>query len=473
MDDSSFSSLDNVSVSSLRRQSSLRHQREVALRRRQNQLPVKNDSFSSDGGRSASHRSNKSNTTSAMADVLAWEEAKTKERIETRMKEEEVRRVEEARMRAAMARAAEQEQLELRRKQAEAARRAELVQEQLELKRKLAEERRSREEAALRVEVEARRLAEAKADAERLEKQRLVAEAATRAELEKRLAAAERAKAEAEQLAERARMMERQSMERQFSAPLRGMNVNRSVDQGLSAQRVTCTPSNSGYSDSNKMGMMSLQQVPPSQMDQMGEEAYGHFQEVAGSNNGYQRYLSTFHQAGEDAATVISELTDVNSPHESTAVLQAEKSINLRTSNNAELRGSKIQRSVSTRSLSFNEVNEADQSTRNRDTEDAKATSKQAACEDNTLPKEGANPLSTRTPSLQQITFIENVNLDDPKVMRSFMMKPCPKEGGMIQCCIRRNKGIKNALFPEYRLYLKSNNSKTETFLMTSKKRGK
>ena len=43
----------------------------------------------------------------------------------------------------------------------------------------------------------------------------------------------------------------------------------------------------------------------------------------------------------------------------------------------------------------------------------------------------------------------------------------------MIQCCIRRNKGPKNALFPEYRMYLETNNSKTETFLMTSKKRGK
>jgi tubby-related protein 1 len=55
-------------------------------------------------------------------------------------------------------------------------------------------------------------------------------------------------------------------------------------------------------------------------------------------------------------------------------------------------------------------------------------------------------------------------------------MNPCSKDGGMVQCCIRRNKGTKATLglglFPEYRCYLRgTNNSRTETFLMTAKKR--
>jgi len=72
---------------------------------------------------------------------------------------------------------------------------------------------------------------------------------------------------------------------------------------------------------------------------------------------------------------------------------------------------------------------------------------------------------STRPPRLIEFTSIEHANnLDDPKVMRAFLMKPCPSQEG-VELSVRRNKGI-------YLIYLKSNNSsKTETFLMTSKKR--
>ncbi len=80
-------------------------------------------------------------------------------------------------------------------------------------------------------------------------------------------------------------------------------------------------------------------------------------------------------------------------------------------------------------------------------------------------------------PSLQQeLSSIGKANLDDPVVMRSILMNPCSKDSGMVQCCIRRNKGSKATLglglYPEYRCYLReNNNSRTETFLMTAKKR--
>ena len=164
---SSFSSLDNVSRSNM-----LRRQREAALRRRQTPFPPidKSDSFSSDGGSSrpaSSHRMG-SMTTSAMADVLAWEEAKTKERIEARIKDEELQRVEEAKRMAEMTKAAERraELAKVAEVEAEATRRAE--------RERFEREEKAREEAtALRIEEEARRLVQAKADAERLEKERL------------------------------------------------------------------------------------------------------------------------------------------------------------------------------------------------------------------------------------------------------------------------------------------------------------
>ncbi|KAL7541681.1 hypothetical protein ACHAWF_006995, partial [Thalassiosira exigua] len=461
----SFSSLDNVSRSNM-----LRRQREAALRRgRQNHLPERNESFGSDRGRPASHQSSfrmSSVATTAMADVMAWEEAKTKERIEARIKEEEVRKAEEARMRVERARLAEVE--------AEAARAAELEKferEQLELRLKLAEEQKAREEAARRLEQEARRLAEAKADAERLEKERLAAES-RRAELERlenqlrqermereRLSEAERAKAEAERQRhdEEVRMAE-QSRERHFRPSLQG-----SANDGM------CPPSNDRHGERDGM-RVAAQPVPPMNCqtgpmaaiestiaDDSGELPNA----IVGSNNGYQRYLSSFHQPipvddgdnrgeqGEDA-TVISELTVGNSPRGSTSVAQVARNNTFPTANSSEARNSKIKRSISTRSLSFNEVEKAGQTTSDDEAKPAKDASKRPST---------------------KVTSIHNANLDDPKVMRSILMNPCPKGEGMVQCCIRRNKGIKNALFPEYRIYLKSGNSKTETFLMTSKKR--
>lgn len=147
---------DSVSLDNVSRSSTLRRQREAALRRRpnHNNVPIKIDGSVSS---SSSDRVNSSTTVSAMADVMAWEEVKTKERLEARIIQEDNRRVEEARLRAERAKAAEEEA------EAEQARR----QEHRDLERKLAEERNAREEAAQRLKEEARQLAEIKAETER------------------------------------------------------------------------------------------------------------------------------------------------------------------------------------------------------------------------------------------------------------------------------------------------------------------
>ena len=98
--------------------------------------------------------------------------------------------------------------------------------------------------------------------------------------------------------------------------------------------------------------------------------------------------------------------------------------------------------------------------------------SRQSVLKEDEHPNEDSSSVPAKQTPSQQFASIESVNFDSPAETRSLLMQPCPKGDGTIQCCIKRNKGIKNALFPEYRIYLKSNNSNTETFLMTSKKRG-
>jgi tubby-related protein 1 len=53
--------------------------------------------------------------------------------------------------------------------------------------------------------------------------------------------------------------------------------------------------------------------------------------------------------------------------------------------------------------------------------------------------------------------------------MRRFLTSPIPRQCGIIQCYIRRNKNGTNKLFPVYSLYLKEG----DVFLMASKKRPK
>ena len=62
---------------------------------------------------------------------------------------------------------------------------------------------------------------------------------------------------------------------------------------------------------------------------------------------------------------------------------------------------------------------------------------------------------------------IADLNLNDSNI-KDFIMNPCPKRAGTIQCYIKRNKSGLSKLFPEYSVYLKDG----DKFLMTSKKRG-
>ena len=118
----------------------------------------------------------------------------------------------------------------------------------------------------------------------------------------------------------------------------------------------------------------------------------------------------------------------------------------------------KLRRSTSTRSLSFNDNAENDELL---------------------LPSSNASRMSIGDSSskeefeqrtiqfLNQMESLNKLDTDNPVMMRAFLTRPCPKSVGMMKCYIKRNKGIKNKLFPEYRVYLKETNA----FLMTSKKR--
>ena len=71
----------------------LRRQREAALRRRSNQVTQKSDGNGEDGCNSGpSLRRMSSASTIAVEDVMAWEDAKKRERIEARIREEGIRR---------------------------------------------------------------------------------------------------------------------------------------------------------------------------------------------------------------------------------------------------------------------------------------------------------------------------------------------------------------------------------------------
>lgn len=459
---------DNASRSSM-----LRRQRETALRRRSNQMPPpkSSDGNFEDGGRPSSSRRMSSATTTAMADVMAWEGAKKRERIDARIREEEIRKAEEARMRAEAE--AEEEEEVVRRAEIE-----KFEKRQLHLQKQLALEQNAREKVARKLEdekAEARKLAEAKAEAHRLEKERLEKERLEKerlekdrlekdkmADLERRLAEAEKARIEAERLAERACRL---------SAPFQ-TNGNNNPKCNSSSERAPHPDPKNGHHSANGT-RTGHQRWPSSQMNQTGltvpdeqdrqtmacnKEMYEQFtQDTTCSNSGYQRYLSTFHQPssiddGRCGGGAVSSEGDC--PAGFAPVLHADR-------NRPTTAHSKIKRSVSTRSLTFTNIDATDQ------VEQPESSGKDAP------QKEDSKFSSDNVQSLQHITSIESVNLDDPICLFSFLMKPCPKGLGMIQCCVRRNKGIKNVLFPEYRMYLKSSDRKSESFLMTSKKRGK
>eukprot|EP00903_Cladosiphon_okamuranus_P006668 g6510.t1 len=60
-----------------------------------------------------------------------------------------------------------------------------------------------------------------------------------------------------------------------------------------------------------------------------------------------------------------------------------------------------------------------------------------------------------------------NMAAIDLSDMKRFLMSPCPRAAGVVQCYIRRNKTRANKLFPEYTLFMKEG----DRFLMCSKKR--
>jgi tubby and related proteins len=69
---------------------------------------------------------------------------------------------------------------------------------------------------------------------------------------------------------------------------------------------------------------------------------------------------------------------------------------------------------------------------------------------------------------------IRSLNLEDGRNLRNFLMAPAPKEAGVIQCYIKRDKSTFRKMFPEYRVYIKiptANGGERDLFLMCGKKR--
>ena len=146
-------------------------------------------------------------------------------------------------------------------------------------------------------------------------------------------------------------------------------------------------------------------------------------------------------------ATVVSELTDLRGPDSPAAEAAGTAAFEV-----DDGRGHKIKRSASTRSLHFA----------------SKGDGRKSRNDQSPAAADGPQP---PPPPPFAIASIEDVDFDDPAATRALLMRPCPRRDGVVQLVVRRNKGLKNALSPEYRVYLRSGSGKTETFLMTSKKR--
>uniref|UniRef100_A0A7S3MBZ0 Tubby C-terminal domain-containing protein n=1 Tax=Spumella elongata TaxID=89044 RepID=A0A7S3MBZ0_9STRA len=82
-------------------------------------------------------------------------------------------------------------------------------------------------------------------------------------------------------------------------------------------------------------------------------------------------------------------------------------------------------------------------------------------------PSRSPNPHTNNSSNPQSVPLaLVSPNLSD---MRAFLCSPLPRNNGVLQCYIRRNKSGTNKLFPIYSLYLKEG----DVFLMASKKRPK
>ena len=212
---------------------------------------------------------------------------------------------------------------------------------------------------------------------------------------------------------------------------------------------------------------------------------------MGGSDSGYQRYLDAYHHQPKESlltrepsdttretSTYLTAASDISDLSGSRRLSSTSYS---RPISRATRRSQESSSSVATpKTVSSTTVPTQQSSTKASETESLEEVSKNQEQEQHPTKKSDSQSrepsLSRSLPSLQQqLTSIGNANLDDPVVMRSILMNPCPKDGGMVQCCIRRNKGkatLGIGLYPEYRVYLReNNNSRTETFLMTAKKR--
>mmetsp|Transcript_58704 Transcript_58704/g.70634 ORF Transcript_58704/g.70634 Transcript_58704/m.70634 type:complete len:583 (+) Transcript_58704:139-1887(+) len=65
------------------------------------------------------------------------------------------------------------------------------------------------------------------------------------------------------------------------------------------------------------------------------------------------------------------------------------------------------------------------------------------------------------------ISDSDKLNLQNRDERREFLITACPKDAGVVQCYVKRNKKGRNMLFPEYSVFLKQD----DKFLMSSRKR--
>lgn len=265
-----------------------------------------------------------------------------------------------------------------------------------------------------------------------------------RAKLEERGEDADRLRAELERMQRNekdSQQPDRQQQQQQQSSPT-------AVNNGQDSSKPTCLQTerqdgSGGVNESSKVTTSS--------------------HHSSGSDSGYQRYLNAYHHQpnkpslSKQQSDTTTSSTDISDITES-------------------CQGSTRRLSSTSLSRPISRARHSREAAPANPTSSTPAVERQPLKDGNNSQEQAVTDKSRSLPLLQQqlSSSIDSANLDDPVVMRSILMKPCPKGGGMVQCYIRRNKGMKSTLglFPEYRCYLRgNNNSRTETFLMTSKKR--
>lgn len=217
---------------------------------------------------------------------------------------------------------------------------------------------------------------------------------------------------------------------------------------------------------------------------------------IGGSDKGYQRYLDAYHHqsknllqekqqsdATRETSNHLTAASDMSDLSESKRLSSTSSS---RPVSRAARRSQESSQESSSASFATTKMmlsttvptKPSSSNTAERQIPDKEAGDQEQEQHSTLFDSPKRDPSISRSlPSLQQqLTSIDSANLDDPFIMRSILMNPCSKDSGMVQCCIRRNKGSKATLglglYPEYRCYLRENNdSRTETFLMTAKKR--